>query len=83
MSTGVVGTVSNSSVTYTAGSNAKLLISWVSTSTGTISAGGVVVAGGAAGSGNTQIYVAAGASVTVTSSASTITGIVSALEEAS
>jgi hypothetical protein len=81
MSTGVVGTVSNSSLTYTAGSAAKLLISWVSTSTGTISAGGVVVAGGASGSGNTQIYVAGGASITITSSAATITGIVSTLEE--
>ncbi len=81
MATGVVGTVSNSSITYTAASNAKLLISWGSTSTGTITAGGVVVAGGAAGSGNTQIYVASGASITITSSASTISGIVSALEE--
>ena len=81
MSTGVIGTISNSSITYTATTAAKVTISWVSTSTGTISAGGVVVAGGAAGSGNTQIYVAAGASLTITSSASTITGIVSALEE--
>ena len=83
MATGVVGTISNSSITYTAGSNAQLLISWVSTSSGTITAGGVVIAGGAAGSGNSKIFVAAGSSLTITSSATTITGIISALEETS
>jgi len=83
MASGVIGTVSNSSVTYTPQSNAKVAISWVSTSTGTLTMGGVVIAGGAAGSGVSQIYVGANSSNTITSSASTITGIVSSLEELS
>jgi hypothetical protein len=83
MATGYIGGGNNTALTYTPSSPAKLLINWYATASGNLSVNGTVVTsyGAAAGGGQLTYYVAAGVTMTITSSSASMNFSMSALEE--